>query len=128
MNIVKNKDLPYNKNLRKYAAELRKAGNLSEVLLWLQLKNKQLLGLNFDRQRIIGDYIVDFYCPERRAVIEIDGCSHDERKADYDEARDKYLKSLGLTVIHILDHEVKGKMKEVMEYLENFFLGRHEPA
>ena len=121
MKIVQNKDLPYNANLRKNASELRKAGNLSEVLLWLQLKNKQLLGLNFDRQRIIGNYIVDFYCPEKRVIIEIDGYSH-ELKADYDEAREKYLKSLGLTVIHILDHEVKQQMEEVMKFLKSYFI------
>ncbi|MGQ4005164.1 DUF559 domain-containing protein [Francisellaceae bacterium CB300] len=53
--------LPYNPKLKQRARELRKAGNLSEVLLWQKIKNRQLLGLDFDRQKIIGNYIVDFY-------------------------------------------------------------------
>ena len=57
-------------------------------------------GLDFDRQKIIGNYIVDFYCAQSQVVIEIDGGSHDENP-DYDSLRDAYLSGLGLTVIHI---------------------------
>ena len=53
--------LPYNPKLRNKAKELRKAGNLAEVLLWNQLKNRQFMGFDFDRQKIIGNYIVDFF-------------------------------------------------------------------
>ncbi|MCL2540804.1 MAG: DUF559 domain-containing protein [Firmicutes bacterium] len=116
MRIVENKDLPYNPKLKQRASELRKAGNLSEVLLWMQLKNQQLNGLNFDRQRIIGNYIVDFYCPEKRTIIEIDGVTHDY-KANYDKEREIYLKSLGLKTIHILDVDVKTNLDGVLKYL-----------
>jgi hypothetical protein len=54
--------LPYNPNLKERAKQLRQAGNLSEVLFWNQLKNKQFRGFDFDRQKIVGNYIVDFYC------------------------------------------------------------------
>ena len=110
--------LPYNAELTERAKELRKAGNLSEVLLWNQIKNKQFKGLDFDRQKIIGNYIVDFYCASLGVVIEIDGYSHDS-KADYDHIREDYLKSLGLTVIHILDSDVKKNIEEVMMMLKN---------
>jgi very-short-patch-repair endonuclease len=53
--------LPYNSDLRSRAKELRKSGNLSEVLLWQQIKNKKFKGYDFDRQKIIGNFIVDFY-------------------------------------------------------------------
>ena len=54
------KSLPYNPALKERARALRRAGNLAEVLLWNQLKSRQVLGLDFDRQKIIGNYIVDF--------------------------------------------------------------------
>ena len=108
--------LPFNPQLKERAKALRQAGNLSEVLLWNQLKKGQIKGLDFDRQKIIGNYIVDFYCAEKNAVIEIDGSSHDD-KADYDAQRDAYLSSLGLSVIHILDKDVKQNMAGVMVFL-----------
>ncbi|HOQ33354.1 MAG TPA: DNA methyltransferase [Candidatus Hydrogenedens sp.] len=111
-------DLPFNPELKERAKELRKAGNLSEVLLWQQLKNKQLLGLDFDRQKIIGNYIVDLYCKNLGVVIEIDGASHND-KIEYDKVRDEYLKSLGLRVIHISDLDVKKNLEGVMAYLKS---------
>ena len=109
--------LPYNPDLKERARELRRAGNLSEVLLWLQIKNSQLNGLDFDRQKIIGNYIVDFYCPNRGVVLEIDGSTHDF-KVNYDKERELYLLSLGLTVIHIIDSDVKHNLSGVMDILK----------
>jgi very-short-patch-repair endonuclease len=102
--------------LKERAKALRRAGNLSEVLLWNQLKKGQFKGFDFDRQKIIGNYIVDFYCAEKQAVIEVDGSSHDD-KAEYDAQRDAFLMSLGLYVIHILDGDVKQNMAGVMDFL-----------
>lgn len=109
--------LPYNPALNAHAKALRKAGNLAEVLLWNQLKNMQLHGLDFDRQKIIGNYIVDFYCAERQVVLEVDGTSHDS-KFEYDTQRDAFLKGLGLTVIHLLDTDVKNNLAGVMAFLQ----------
>ncbi|GAA4410200.1 hypothetical protein GCM10011450_24960 [Advenella faeciporci] len=109
--------LPFNPELKQRARKLRQAGNLSEVLLWNQIKKKQLLGLDFDRQKIIGNYIVDFYCAELKVALEIDGESH-INKAEYDARRDAYLKSLGLTVIHVTDEDVKRNLAGVMVWLE----------
>ena len=111
-------DLPYNPNLKERARALRQAGNLSEVLFWNQVKNKQFKGYDFDRQKIIGNYIVDFYCINCNVVIEIDGSSHDD-KVEYDADRDAYLESLGLTIIHIPAADVLQRMDAVMEMLFN---------
>ncbi len=108
--------LPYNPALKERARALRKAGNLAEVLLWKQLKQPPFDYLDFDRQKIIGNYIVDFYCTNLNLVIEVDGESHDS-KIEYDKKRDLYLKSLGLEVIHLTTKEVLQEMDGVVMYL-----------
>lgn len=106
-------ELPYNANLKEKARALRKAGNLSEVLLWNKMKKKQILGFDFTRQQIIGDYIVDFHCAKLNLVIEIDGESHDY-KGEYDKKRDEFLRLLGLEVLHFKDTDVKTSLDSVL--------------
>lgn len=119
LGVVKMTKLPYNPKLKQRARELRKAGNLSEVLFWNMVKSKKFLDLNFRRKKIIGNYIVDFYCPAYRLVIEIDGSSHNDKK-EYDSIRNEYLNSLDLMVIHILDKDIKTNLEGVMLWLEEF--------
>jgi very-short-patch-repair endonuclease len=114
----KYKSLPFNPALKKRAQELRKAGLLHEALLWLELKSKKLNNLDFDRQKIIGNYIVDFYCAEKGVVIEVDGCSHDNKQPE-DALRDQYLNSLGLVVIRLLVKDVLQNMQGVITFLRN---------
>lgn len=111
-------ELPYNPKLKDRAKELRKAGNLSEVLFWNEVKKGKFNGIDFDRQKIVGNYIVDFYCAEYIVVIEIDGSSHDN-KQEYDAERDAYLASLGLKVIHIPDKEIRKNLAGVFEMLKS---------
>jgi very-short-patch-repair endonuclease len=119
---MKMKTLYYNPNLKELSKKLKKAGVMHEVLLWRQLKSRQLNGLSFVRQKIIGNYIVDFYNALNKVIIEVDGFSHDiEKKAQDDIKRDEYFKSLGLTVIRISAKDVLQKMDVVMK-----FLGNHE--
>ena len=110
------KELPYNPTLRQRANELRKTGNISEILLWQQVHRKKFKGYDFDRQKIIGNYIVDFYCANCRVVIEIDGASHDG-KGEYDEKRDRFLERLELTVIHVPTGDVLNRLDDVMSML-----------
>jgi very-short-patch-repair endonuclease len=112
------KSLPFNPALRDKAKALRKAGLLHETLLWLELKNKKLSGLDFDRQKIIGNHIVDFYCAEKAVVIEVDGSSHDGKQLE-DAHRDEYLHSLGLTVIRLLAKDVLQNLAGVVVFLQN---------
>jgi len=108
---------PYNKQLKNLARANRKAGNLSEALLWHELKNCNL-GVRFRRQTPIGNYIADFYCKEKNMVIEIDGWSHDD-KYEYDQERDEYMKSLGIFVLRIADIDVKRDMNNVLIWIKH---------
>ena len=115
------KPLSFNPQLKELAREKRKAGILSEVLFWKQVKNKQFHGIDFDRQRIIGNYIVDFYVKTLGLVVEIDGISH-EGKIKYDRSREAFLLSEGLKVFRAGDGEVKHDIVTVLERLEMFII------
>ena len=111
--------LPINTSLTKRARQLRKNSTLSEILFWNEVKNKKLDGLDFYRQKVIGNYIVDFFCARLNVVIEIDGFTHNN-KFEYDQRRDKYLRSLGLHILHIYDEDVKQDMSGVLQIVRNF--------
>ncbi len=108
-----------NKSLTERARWLRKNSTLSEILFWNEVKNKKLDGLDFYRQKVIGNYIVDFFCARLNVVIEIDGSTHNN-KYEYDARRDNYLRSLGLRVLHIYDEDVKQDMSGVLQIVRNF--------
>jgi len=97
------------------ARKLRNNSTLAEVLLWQQIKGKKL-GYDFDRQKPIGNYIVDFFCRELMLVIEIDGSSHDY-KSDYDLKRQRNLEAKGITVIRFDDLDVKQNLDAVLQEL-----------
>jgi very-short-patch-repair endonuclease len=107
--------IPDNPKLKKLARELRQNMTLSEVLIWNQLKQGQMLGYDFDRQRPIDNYIVDFYCKDLRLAIEIDGSSHDfEEVAENDIVRQERLESLGVHFLRFSDLQVKRDMVNVL--------------
>ena len=96
------------------ARELRKTSTDAERVLWSQLREKQLGGKRFRRQRPIGKYIVDFVCLENHLIVELDGGQHQESNA-YDTARTFELNSLGFSVIRFWNNEVLGEMDGVKE-------------
>ncbi|MGJ4850545.1 endonuclease domain-containing protein [Bacillota bacterium Meth-B3] len=110
--------LPYNPELAGLARELRKAGNLAEVLFWRQVHRGRFKGYDFDRQKIIGNYIADFFCANCGVVIEIDGHSHDER-TEHDAERDAFFEGLGLAVIRIAARDILGNLEGVMIMLRD---------
>jgi very-short-patch-repair endonuclease len=87
--------LLYNTKLKKYSQELRKNMTETEKLVWSTVRGRQVEGLQFYRQRIIGNYIVDFYCPRVNLIIEIDGGQHytDEGVVPGDFMNQKYFGS-----------------------------------
>ena len=114
-------DLPKNKDLLARSRSLRKGYILSEVIFWKHVRNGNFHGLDFDRQRIIGNYIVDFYLKSVGLVIEIDGASH-ELKDEYDDKRQKYLEGLDLIFYRISDLRIKHDLANVMRELEDFII------
>ena len=122
-NLIEN--LPYNPKLKEFAKNLRKSRNLAEVLFWNEVKSKKFHSLDFDRQRVIDNYIVDFYVKILGLVIEIDGWYH-EFKKDKDEIRQKYLESLGIKFFRVSDFDVKKNMMLILQDLENFIVENYK--
>ncbi len=92
---------------RTFAKELRATATDAERILWSLLRTRQLGGLRFRRQQPIGPYIVDFFCPERRLVIEVDGDQHGyDRNALADARRDEWLRGQGHHVLRFGNREV----------------------
>ena len=116
--------LPCNIRLKPRVKALRQAQNLPEVLFWKQVAKGCFHGIDFDRQRIIGNYIVDFYVKWLGLVVEIDGSSHDG-KEDYDREREAYLLSLGLRVFRIQVKDIMQRMQTVLVGLEEYILEQY---
>lgn len=108
--------LPYDKKLKGYARVLRKNSTDAERLVWSRIRRSQLRDYQFYRQRIIGNYIVDFYCPKRRLIIELDGGQHyGEEGLRKDKIRDAYLKNMGLKILRFSDRDVFKNLIGVLE-------------
>ena len=118
-NFVEN--LPYNPALNRLTKGKRKEGILSEVLFWQQVHKKSFYKIDFDRQRIIGNYIVDFYVKTLGLVVEIDGSSHDDNVV-YDTKRQTYLENIGLKVYRVQDIDVKINLTFVMNALAEYII------
>ena len=107
----------YNPKLKEIARNLRKHSTLSEVLLWQKLKGGQVRGYDFHRQKPIDEYIVDFFCPALKLILEVDGSTHD-KKLEEDVRRQKRLEAQGFTVLRFLDRDVKKNMAGVLEAID----------
>jgi very-short-patch-repair endonuclease len=108
--------LPHNKKLKVYSRELRKNMTEAEKLLWSRIRKKQLKNCQFYRQKIIGNYIVDFHCPKSNLIIELDGGQHySDEGMKKDKCRDDYMKNLGLRVLRFSDKDVFGNLNGILE-------------
>ena len=106
----------YSSELKKHAQDLRKNMTDAEIKLWSAIRMKQLKGYQFYRQRVIGNYIVDFFCPRAKIVIEVDGSQHNEISAiENDRKRDKYMEIRGFKVLRYNDVEVLNNIQGVAE-------------
>jgi very-short-patch-repair endonuclease len=88
----------------------------AEKLLWSKLRRRQLKDYQFYRQRIIGNYIVDFYCSKAKLIVEVNGGQHyDDEGIKKDEMRRDYFKKRGLKILRVSDREVFKNLQGVLE-------------
>jgi very-short-patch-repair endonuclease len=97
-----------------FARNLRQNLTAAECLLWSRLRRRQVSGLKFRRQHMIGSYICDFACAEARVIIELDGSQHLDQ-APYDANRDRFLRLKGYRVLRFWNGNVLSQTESVME-------------
>lgn len=113
--------LPYNRNLKEFSRQLRNKSTLSEVILWQKLRAGQVNDYQFNRQKPLGRYIVDFYCKKLSLVIEVDGSSHFVGDAPIrDKERQDILESMGLQFLMFDNEDVKQNISFVMRVIYEF--------
>lgn len=102
--------------LRQFSKNLKSEMTEAEKLLWSKIRRKQLNGVKFCRQKIVGNYIVDFLSFEKRLIIELDGGQH-ASQTEYNSVRTKYLEEQGFTVIRFWNNEVLQRTDDIMNML-----------
>ena len=101
----------------------------AEKLFWSKVGGKQFYNLKFRRQHSIGNYIVDFYCPERKLIVEIDGDTHTDQKImNNDEVRTNYLRSLGYEIIRYTNRDVLKNTEGVVQDLNQRLTPSNSPS
>ena len=110
--------LTYNSNLKPLSRQLRRHMTDSEQWLWSRLRRKQILGVQFYRQKPIGNYIADFYAPKAKLVIELDGSQHfEDQHLLADKTRDIFLREQGLEVLRFDNLQVLEEFDAVLEVI-----------
>lgn len=110
--------LRYRRELRQHARNLRTNMTDAEQALWVCLRRKQIYGLPFYRQKPLSSFIVDFYCPAARLVVELDGGQHfDTENRVKDIARDRALSRLGLKVLRFDNYQALRETEAVIEVI-----------
>ena len=113
--------IPYDPRLKPLARRLRKRMTKAERALWSRLRRKQVRGYSFYRQRPIDQFIVDFYAPDLRLAIEVDGLSHDEAGAFEDDVdRQRRLEKLGVHVLRFRNEDVLRDMDNVVRAIDGW--------
>lgn len=111
------------KYLKTYRRKLRSNLTLSEARLWKALKGSQLDGRKFRRQHSIGNYIVDFYCPSEKLVIEVDGGYHnDEAVQESDRIRDLFMNEHSIRVLRVPNEAIRYQLDMVLETIRAEFI------
>ncbi|WP_395944961.1 endonuclease domain-containing protein [Brevundimonas sp.] len=95
---------------------LRRALTPPEARLWIRLRRRALGELKFRRQHPVGVYVLDFYCPEAKLAVEIDGESHAER-AEHDAHRTRWLETRGIAVVRFTAEAVRVNLDAVLDFI-----------
>ena len=111
----------YNRDEQKTSRQyLRNHMTRAEIVLWYNLKGRQMFGCKFRRQHGVAQYILDFYCPELRLAIEVDGASHDSDKVRaHDIERQREMERRGIRFLRFRDEEVLGKIDDVLHTIHD---------
>jgi very-short-patch-repair endonuclease len=110
---------------REWVRRLRAEQTQAEATLWQLLRNRKLIGGKFRRQVPIGRYVADFYCHERKLIIELDGGIHsDPGQQAHDHNRDTFLLSLGLRILRFSNEEALGDPQKVLDQIRKTLLCR----
>ena len=114
---MKQNRLPRNKELKELSTKLRNDATPEENKLWFEFL--RTYPVQFNRQRIVGNYILDFYCAKAKLVVEIDGSQHYENKGIlYDSKRTDYLEEFGLYILRFSNLEINEKFYEVCTVID----------
>ena len=101
---------------KSFRRELRRNATPQEVMLWGRLRGDRMPGTKWRRQYSVGPFIADFYLPEKRIVIELDGNQHYEDDApDYDARRSKFLQEYGCTVLRFTNTDINTNIEGVLD-------------
>ena len=119
---MQRKIIPYNPKLKELTKQLRQNMTFSKVKLWNELKNGQLMGYDFDRQRPIGNYIVDFFCKDLQLAIEVDGITHlDKNVIIKDFIRQDDIESYGVCFLRfealLVVNKVEAAVREIRDWI-----------
>ena len=115
---MENSFLPRNKKLKGFSRALRNNATEQENRLWYQFLRKY--PVRFNRQRVIGDYIVDFYCDKAKLIVDLDVSQHFEKTGkSKDTERDAYLESLSLKVLRFSNSDINENFYEVCTVIDN---------
>jgi very-short-patch-repair endonuclease len=111
------------KNQKLKRQDLRNAMPTAEVLLWIKLKGRQFLGCKFRRQYSVGAFVIDFYSPEIKLGIELDGDSHFQPGArEHDQERQVYIESFGIKIVRFLNSDIYENLDGVLYAIEREIL------
>jgi very-short-patch-repair endonuclease len=122
---MKREIIPYNPQLKDLARKLRQNMTFSEVKLWNEPKNGRMMNYDLDRQRPIGNYIVDFYCKDLKLVIEVDGITHeDEKVIANDVVRQYELETFGVSFFRfdalLIVNNIEAAVREIKYWIEAY--------
>jgi len=111
----------YNKSSeKKKRRKLRQNQTNAEDLVWRYLRNRQMLGYKFKRQYSVDHFVIDFYCPELKLAVELDGASHNNpEQIEYDIKRQKYLERFNIKFVRIKDEVLFGNTNQAFMKIEN---------
>ena len=128
MNTEKYNPLYNQKDLKEKRKELRSNSTSAEAVLWRMLKGKQVEGRRWRRQFSIGNYILDFYCPEIKLAVELDGNEHYTVIGKFnDERREEYLNSLGIKIIRFENKDIWCSTDLILETIKKYSSKNNTP-